>query len=280
MMRFLGGLVSAGLSALAVIGALIALPARADVQFLSVPASGTSAAGNPVSFRATFTVSGSNLSVVLTNTSLVPTQATDDVLSSFYFDVLQCGVRPHLQATAASGLVYKVVKGGSDVFAPGGLPGGATDLRAIAAGAGTWQFRTMDAARPPLLGFGIGTVGNSVLSPNNFNPKIVNQADYALYSTGKGTDIDPVGNLVGRLLVRGTAAFTFTGLDPKLPVCITDKFVFGLGTSPDSTIVVSLPEPAAAALLVPGTLLVLVTAWIRRRQAAAPRPRPGGDVAS
>jgi hypothetical protein len=277
MFRLFGGLVPASLAALAAILALVALPVRAAT--ISVPVSGTSAAGNPVGFLATFTTSGSTLSLVLSNTSSFPTTAPADVLSSFYFDVFQDGVRPSLTFVAASGLVYEVRRNAGDVFVPGSLPGGATDLLASSTGAGTWQFRTMNPASAPLLGFGIGTVGNSALSPNNFDPKIVDQADYTIYSTGTGTDIDPVGNLRGRLLVRGAAAFTFAGLTPERPVVVQDRFAFGLGTTPDS-IIVAVPEPAAAALVLPGTIAVLVAAWIRRRRPEPSRPRPTGAAAS
>jgi hypothetical protein len=269
------GLRSAGF---AVLTALLGPSLHATT--LTVPATGTSAAGNPVSFRATFTTSGSTLSLTLINTSLVPTTATADVLGSFYFDVLQDGVRPTLTYAAASGQVYEVRRNAIDTFVPGGLPGGATDLRAFTADAGTWQFRTMNVGFPPGLGFGIGTVGNSAFSPNTFDPKIVDQADYTIYSTGTRADIDPVGNLDGRLLVRGTASFQFTGLDPQRPVEIVDRFVFGLGTTPDS-IIVAIPEPTAAALVVPGLFTALL-AWLitSRYRAAVSRPRPGDTAAS
>ena len=263
---------------LAVLAASLALPAHATT--LAVPANGTSAAGNAVSFSATFTTSGSTLSLTLVNTSVVPTTAPADVLSSFYFDVLQDGVRPTLTYAAAAGDVYLVQRGADDSFVPGSLPAGATDLRAFAKGAGTWQFRTLNPGFPPGLGFGIGTVGNSAFSPNNFDPQIVDQADYTLYSTGTRSDIDPVGNLAGRLLVRGTASFLFTGLDPQRPVEIVDKFVFGLGTTPDS-VIISMPEPTAAALVVPGLFAALLVRLITSRgRATAFRPRPDDTAAS
>lgn len=258
------GLRCAGLAALA---ALCTLPVNATPLTLSTPltvqASGTSAAGNPVSFMATFTTSGSTLALTLVNTSLVPTTATADVLSSFYFDVLQNGMRPPLTYAAAAGQVYEVRRNAPDSYVPGSLPGGATHLRALTKDAGTWQFRTMTPGFEPGLGFGIGTVGNSLLKPNNFDPQIVNQADYTIYSTGTRSDIEPVGNLAGRLLVRGTASFEFTGIDPKRPVEIVDRFVFGLGTSPDSTILAA-PEPTATAFVVSGLLAALITRLIRR----------------
>lgn len=275
------GLRCAGLAALA---ALCTLPVNATPLTLSTPltvqASGTSAAGNPVSFMATFTTSGSTLALTLVNTSLVPTTATADVLSSFYFDVLQNGMRPTLTYAAAAGQVYEVRRNAPDSYVPGSLPGGATDLRALTKDAGTWQFRTMTPGFEPGLGFGIGTVGNSLLKPNNFDPQIVNQADYTIYSTGTRSDIEPVGNLAGRLLVRGTASFEFTGIDPKRPVEIVDRFVFGLGTSPDSIIFASVPEPTAAAFVVSGLLAALVTRLIRRRPTAEAGSRSGDLPAS
>ena len=281
MFRPTPGLRSAGLAALA---ALCTLPVNATPLTLSgsltVQASGTSAAGNPVSFMATFTTSGSTLALTLVNTSLVPTTASADVLSSFYFDVLQDGVRPTtLTYAAAAGQVYEVRRNAPDSYVPGSLPGGATDLRALTKDAGTWQFRTMNPGFEPGLGFGIGTVGNSTLSPNNFDPKFVDQADYTIYSTGTRSDINPVGNLVDRLLVRGTASFQFNGLDPCRPVEIVDRFVFGLGTSPDS-IIVTVPEPKGLAFVMPGLLAAVLARLIRRRPTAGACPRSGAPPAS
>ena len=275
------GLRSAGLAALA---ALCTLPVNATPLTLSTPltvqASGTSAAGNAVSFMATFTTSGSTLALTLVNTSLVPTRASDDVLGSFYFDVLQNGMRPtNLTYAAAAGQVYEVRRNAPDSYVPGSLPGGATDLRALTKDAGTWQFRTMNPGFEPGLGFGIGTVGNSTLSPNNFDPKFVDQADYTIYSTGTRSDINPVGNLVDRLLVRGTASFQFNGLDPCRPVEIVDRFVFGLGTSPDS-IIVTVPEPKGLAFVMPGLLAAVLARLIRRRPTAGACPRSGAPPAS
>lgn len=279
MFRPLTGLVPAALAALLTLIALIALPARSDI-LLSVPVSGTSAAGNPVAFEATFSTSGSTLLLDLVNKSpTTPTTATADVLASFYFDVSQDGVRAPLVFAGGAGQVYQVRSGTTDLYVPGGLPDGATDLRALTLGAGTWQFRQMDALLAPQLGFGIGTVGNSLFGNNGFDPKIVDQVNYAIYSTGTGTDIEPAGNLRGELLVRGTASFAFTGLNPDRPVVLQDKFVFGLGTSPASTIT-AMPEPAALALLAPSALFVLLAAWIHSRRAEGLRPRPDGGGAS
>lgn len=279
-LRRAGFVILVALVAIPSAASTLTIPATGTSAPLAVTATGTSAAGTPVSFTATFTVSGSTLGLVLVNTSLVPTRATADVLSSFYFDVFQDGVPATLTLSAAAGPVYEVRRNDLDVFVPGGLPGGATNLRAVSKGDGTWQGRAMDSALAPGLGYGIGTVGNSAYRPNGFDPQVVDQADYTIYSTGTQRDIDPVGNLAGRLLVRGTASFQFTGLDPKRPVEVVDTFVFGLGTSPDSVIVV-MPEPEPVALVMTG-LAGTMLGWLPRlrRRAAASRPRRQGSGSS
>jgi hypothetical protein len=123
----------------------------------------------------------------------------------------------------------------------------------------------MDATAAPQLGFGIGTVGNSGFGPNNgFTPSIVGTGNtminFAIY---RGGDIDPTGVLNNRFLVKNTATFTFTGLSGYTEANIVDKVVFGLGTSPDSTLTVSVPEPATYALIVAAAIAVVARRAVR-----------------
>jgi len=219
------------------------------------PVSGTSAAGNPVSFTATLTMAQDTLTIRLDNTSPVASSAAADVLSSFYFDILSGTSRPTLNFTGASGYLYLVRSGTADLpyfYTPQVFTqasGTASDLRAVNVGDQSWQFRTLDPASEPQLGFGIGTVGNSGLAPNGFSPPIVGTGptmiNFAIY---RGGDIDPQGVLNNRYLVNNTATFTFTGVGGFTEANIVDKVVFGLGTGPDSTFTVSVPEPGGLAL--------------------------------
>ncbi|MGI9177613.1 MAG: XDD4 family exosortase-dependent surface protein [Pirellulales bacterium] len=227
---------------------------------LVIPASGTSALGHPVSFRSTLTIAGGTLTIDLENTS--PNNTTDaaDVLSSFYFDIRSGTARPTLSYVSGTGFVYLVRSGTTDLevyYNPLASPptqfvsGTASNLKAVNIYDGTWQFLPMQSGSNPFLGFGIGTVGNSGLSPNGFTPSIVGPSGNAMinFAIYRGGDIEPNGVLNYKYLVKNKATFTFTGVNGYTEDDIVDDFVFGLGTAPDSTITVSLPEPPYAACL-------------------------------
>jgi hypothetical protein len=237
----------------------LAQPTQAAVTFIGA---GTSAAGNPVQFQADLTISGDVLTLDLFNTSPVSSRASADVLTSFYFDILDgSNNRPVPNYVSGSGNVFLVLNNALDVAyeytppIPPSIVGtyvegtNPSNLRAVNTGDYTWQFRTVDPSFAPHQGFGIGTVGNSGLSPNNFNPFIVDQIDFAIYKDG---DISPVGNLNGRFLVKDSATFSFSGLTGFTEADISPVAVFGLGTGPDS--LMTVPEPGTLALAATGLL--------------------------
>ena len=239
------------------------------------PVSGTSAAGNPVSFAATLAISGSTLTVQLDNTSPVNSTDAADVLTSVYFDILSGTNRPTLNYTSASGSLFLVRSGTTDLpyyYTPQTytqVSGSMSNIRAVNNGDNSWQFRTMNASSSPQLGFGIGTVGNSALSPNGFTPQIVGQGNtminFAIY---RGGDIDPNGVLNNKYLVKNTATFTFTGVAGYTEANIVDRVVFGLGTSPDSTLTVSVPEPGGCALVAAAAAALAARRALRRSKSA------------
>lgn len=205
-------------------------------------ASGLSSAGVPVAFEAHLSIVGDNLTIDLYNVSPVNTLNPNDLLCSYYFDIVNnLNVRPVLGYQSAIGPVWQAVSGGPDI-----LINPAANLKATVAGDNTWQFRNMNAALSPFLGFGIGTVGNNNLTPNNFMGNIVDGRDYGIYK-GEVT----TANLNGTLLVKEHATYTFTGLTGFTEANISPQFAFGLGTAPDSLLT---PEPATLALLVLGAL--------------------------
>lgn len=255
-------------SLIALLGLVVSIPSASAT--LIVSGSGTSAEGNPLAASAEFTIAGDTLTLRLVNTSPVESKEAADVLSSFYFDVINGdGFRPELAFTDfnQNGYVWLVRKSSdrpynytppSDVdnyeWATGGIPHVAADLRAFNNNDRTWQLRAMDPSLPPYEGFGIGTVGNSGFSPNGFDPFIVGafptpgnqQIAFGIYRDLDG-DIDPEGQLTDKFLVRNEATFVFSGLTGYTEADIVPA-VFGFGTGPDSTIVV--PEPGTGGLVV------------------------------
>jgi uncharacterized protein (TIGR03382 family) len=175
-------------------------------------------------------------------------------LGSFYFDIVGAGnTRPTLTLSSAVGDVYTGNMNGPDT-----LTDNNANLIAVNAGDDSWQFKTMSTSSNPFLGFGIGTVGNNNLTPNNFMGSLVDGVDYSIYRNEVITQ-----NLDGKLLVKNTATFKFTGLTGFAESNIVNTAAFGLGTAPDSLEFVTLPEPSSIALAVAG--LSLLGVFRRRR---------------
>lgn len=223
-------------------GVLMFVPsAMATLTFV---ADGVSAKNVPVQFVADLTISGDILTIVLTNNSPVDSLNPDDLLGSFYFDIVNGGDRPEMTYVSASGDTYQGVKNGPDIL----LQTGA-DIQALAAGDDSWQFKELNADYIPNLGFGIGTVGNSNLFPNGFDGSVVGGMNYGIYqgeiTTQSLTNPD--------VLVKGSAVLTFSGLTGFTEADIVPEYAFGLGTAPDSLLT---PEPATLALLGLGGMLL------------------------
>jgi len=170
--------------------------------------------------------------------------------------------------TSTIGDVYATDMNNPDTIADGsdgGTPGGNAALRGVDGfvledlNGGSpppekldaWQFLAMDETFNPFLGFGMGTVGNSVLnepgSENEFNGSLVNGLDLSLYTGDVNTS-----NLSGSKLVKDTLTFTFSGVNGFTEDDISETALFGLGTAPDSEILV--PEPATMMFLGLGVL--------------------------
>ncbi len=213
--------------------------ANATIDFI---ASGISAKGVDVTFEAGLTITGDTLTIVLTNNSPVDSLNPDDTLGSFYFDIVNGGgIRPTLAYTVATGDLYEGDKAALDPLIEAGA-----DLMSLTPGRNSWVFKEMDEAAEPYLGFGIGTVGNSNLSPNDFPG--MDGVETAIYKGEVTTQ-----NLNGQYLVKDTATFTFTGLTGFTEADIADEFAFGLGTAPDSLLI---PEPATMILVGLGGFLL------------------------
>jgi|GEM_PF-1180798 len=298
---FLRSFLASAAAAAAVAAALFAAPASGSVILSGVGMSGGSPSV-PLAAQAQFTLAGTTLTIVLSNESPDSSTKTDQMLSGFYFDIVKNGQRPVLTYASAEGFVWKLrnnapdepynytpplVAGGPGTFvlADGNpTPHVASNLVADKANDRTWQFRDMNPAAAPFLGFGLGTVANSLFGGgggNGFTESIVGPPgpDFIAFSIYKNGDIQPVGKPVtNQFMVLNAATFTFTSPDLAHYTLadISPAAVFGFGTGPDTVIVV--PEPAALVWVAAG----LGLAWLGRRRRSTTRRwpaaclRPGG----
>jgi hypothetical protein len=273
---------------------LSTLPAQGSVIISGTGRTLVSGNGGPgsvyhaVSAQATLSISGSTLSLVLENTSANNTTDPADVLSSFYFDIAKEGLRPTLAYQSANGPLFQLLKdatdkayhyppptkaGESGTFTPGA---GTSDLRAFKSGDETWQFKSMNTAATPFLGFGIGTVGNSEFLRNGFDTNLVGKGKSMInFSIYHGGDIQPNGNLKEAYLLRNSGAFTFAFTDnqPWSEADIRPNAVFGFGTTPDGKIVV-VPEPSAYALALLGAAALACRYGWRHKRHVRRSPAP------
>ena len=236
---------------------------------------GKSDVGTSVQFSADMSITGNNLIIILNNTSSVSSTAYNDALSSFFFDIVQNGIRPTLTLTSATGTVYKGVKSRNDTLYKSNY-----NLDALT-NPGTWQYKTFNAndfiaSTGSAYGFGLGTTGNNSLPsgspltgfPGTFKGKLVGNAEYSIY---KGDETN--SSLDNKLLVGGPATFTFTISGGTFTNAdIQDTAVFGLGSAPDSLLIVPPPKalsqvppvPEPATLILFGTRIMVGAGMLRR----------------
>ena len=245
----------------------------------------TTGSNGPLGARATFTSgTGGVLKLLLENTSPPASQAPEDLLTSFYFNVLSgttTGTSAPLTYQSALGQVYVTLQDFPDFTAkwepppPAGgtvtypAPPELSNLQAFNTGDRTWQFRdglSLMASTPPLA-FGVGTVGNSSLSPNNFNGNVVDGFDFGIFVGEVSTQ-----PLDGSLLVKDSIHFEFAGFGGFSLAQISPHGVFGFGTDPDS--IITVPEPAGLTALLGACAAWL--GWRGRRRVRAVVATSGG----
>ena len=214
------------------------------------------------------------------------------MLTSFYFNIADpvSGIRPVLTYVSATGHAYAVSKTGIHQdqpvsWTPQTLTGSsmlASNLIAVNPGDQGWQFRSFatPVTIPPTLGFGIGTVGNSDLTPQgiNFDGNVVKGTDAAsminlgIYSDGGSSGLLPTNGMQDNFLIRNHAQFTFnvvggiTTLNPFDAEWVGSNVTWGFGTAPETLF---LPEPQSCTLMAVAATAGIGWFAMRRRTLAA-----------
>jgi hypothetical protein len=219
------------------------------------PVSFTGSSGS-LSASATFTVVGSNLKVVLTNTGATDALVPTDVLTGIFFDINGTPLLTAVSATSG-GTSYTLNVGSSAIF----VSASGTDI------GGAWAYEEGALAHGAL--YGIGAAGFGVFGPPNVFPGPNVDGDPGVDGVGYGLlpagDNLTTGNggLNGRTFTKNSDTFllglgSLSGFDPSASI---HNLTFQYGTSLTETTAVGLltpprvtPEPVTLALLGMGFL--------------------------
>ena len=201
-----------------------------------------------LSASALFEVSGGNLVVTLTNTSMNDVLIPDHVLTAVFFDV---ATAPALSpVSAVIGPMSTVLFGGTD---PGGVVGGEWALAGSLSGA------------PGNAAYGISSAGFGLFGSPNFpgsnlqGPMGVNGLEYGITSAGDNplTGNTPVTGT--NALVKNQVIFNLGAVsgdfDPRTQI---GNVLFQYGTGLHEPTIPGVPEPASLVLIAVGSLVSLV----------------------
>ena len=209
--------------------------------------------------RATFTISGSDLIIGLTNTSLFDVMVPEENLTAIFFDLAGGPVLSPVSAILGEGtVVYQGSTMITDIDGDGDVDAYDRDV------GGEWAYKRNVPTLPAA--YTISSVGlDDLIGPkdrfdttrNLSGPASPDGMQYGILSTG---DNPATGNggILGNPMSRDTVVFTLTGLPGNFgPKGISNVwFHYGTDYSPPSLPQTSIPEPITmiAFVMAAGTL--------------------------
>jgi hypothetical protein len=223
-----------------------------------------SASDGVLSAEADFTVSGSNLTIKLTNTSTYDVLVPSNVLTAIFFDLT--GVGPLTPVSA-------LLSGGSAVFYdPQGQPTGGNV-------GGEWAYNEGLAGLPYGAAQGISSTGLGIFGQPNFNgpnlsgPIALNGLNYGILSAGDNAITGNGGITGSEGLIKNEVTFTLGGLPSgftEADLNLTNvSFQYGTAlTEPNIEHRASVSAPATLTMFVLGLIMVGSIGQLRRIRAS------------
>jgi len=208
-----------------------------------------------LSATVSFDIVGSQLQVVLSNTSIGDVLVPSDVLTAVFFNIAG---NPLLTRNSA-------ISGGSTYVGPTNVSGAGTVV------GGEWAYLTglsQYSANSGISSSGLGIFGPADRFPgaNLSGPETPNGLEYGLASAGDNP-VTGNGGILGEELTRSSVHFLLTSASPfDLSTISNVTFQYGSALSEghfSGTTVRSVPEPDTLAL---AGLALLAGAGIRRRR--------------
>src|SRR5688572_6389295 len=207
----------------------------------------SNASGNPLAASVNFSVSGTTLTIVLTNTATSAAMNGADVLDGVFFDI--AGANPVFSAGNAT------LTSGSSFVTNNNGPASGNPLN------DEWMYDSP----APILGteYGVGSTGFPGFNPNNDNftarfwsgtAMAGGQSDYGLVPTA-GITVGSISNVY----VNNSVTFTFT-LSSAISESDIQNVLVSYGSGGETQLV---PEPATLGALAMGAFALLK----RRRKA-------------
>jgi MYXO-CTERM domain-containing protein len=201
--------------------------------------------GGSLAAQAEFSLSGSDLVVTLTNTSLADVMVPSDVLTAMFFDISGSAVA----LTRTSGLL---APGSSVFYDPDGQPAGGVV-------GGEWAYRGGMTGAPGNRAYGISSTGINLFGPGDLFPGpdlcppiTPDGLQYGILSAGDNTATGNSAILNSGGLIKNSVIFTLGGAGANFDLSRINNVLFFYGTSPGEGSLPGQQTPAPGALALIG----------------------------